>query len=332
MCSSDLIQGQETTLPVSLDEMIYHTRAVRTGSEKALLMVDMPFMADATPEQALHSAGRLMKEGGAQMVKLEGGSVLLETVQALAARGIPVCSHLGLLPQSVHKQGGYRVQGRDGASALDRSGGARAMQADGAGMLLLECVPATLAAEITGREGHLDVPVNNAGRGWLAPLGDFPERGWDKVMDLNVKSPFFLTQQLIPRLTSRATKERTSSVINIGSIAGQEVYQGGNVYCATKFAVRGYTEVLMAELDDSHIQVHLVHPGGIDTNIVRGTTVEEEARALLTTPPGEVARKVIDAIRKNRRRVVFGNMARPARFMSNFVPVGLVAKVLRRGA
>ncbi|MCF6209329.1 MAG: 3-methyl-2-oxobutanoate hydroxymethyltransferase [Gammaproteobacteria bacterium] len=157
-----VIQGQETTLPVSLDEMIYHARAVRTGSEKALLMVDMPFMADATPEQAMHSAGRLMKEGGAQMVKLEGGSVLLETVQALAARGIPVCSHLGLLPQSVHKQGGYRVQGRDEAGALDMISDASAMQAAGADMLLLECVPATLAAEITRA---VEIPVIGIGAG-----------------------------------------------------------------------------------------------------------------------------------------------------------------------
>ncbi len=157
-----VIQGQETTLPVSLDEMIYHTRAVRTGSEKALLMVDMPFMADATPEQALHSAGRLMKEGGAQMVKLEGGGNMLETVQALAVRGIPVCSHLGLLPQSVHKQGGYRVQGRDEASALDMIGDARAMQVAGADMLLLECVPATLAAEITRA---VEIPVIGIGAG-----------------------------------------------------------------------------------------------------------------------------------------------------------------------
>ncbi len=157
-----VIQGQETTLPVSLDEMIYHARAVRSGSEKALLMVDMPFMADATPAQALHSAARLMKEGGAQMVKLEGGSVLLETVETLAARGIPVCSHLGLLPQSVHKQGGYRVQGRDEAGALEMISDARAMQTAGADMLLLECVPATLAAEITRA---VEIPVIGIGAG-----------------------------------------------------------------------------------------------------------------------------------------------------------------------
>ena len=157
-----VIQGRETTLPVTLDEMIYHCRAVAAGSEHALLMVDMPFMADATPEQALHSAGRLMKEGGAQMVKLEGGARLRETVQALAAHGIPVCSHLGLLPQSVHKVGGYRVQGRDEAGALAMIEDATTLEAAGADMLLLECVPATLAAEITRA---VDIPVIGIGAG-----------------------------------------------------------------------------------------------------------------------------------------------------------------------
>ncbi len=157
-----VIQGQETTLPVTLDEMVYHTRAVRAGSKTALLMADMPFMADATPAQALASAARLMKEGGAQMVKLEGGRRMLETVKALSEHGTPVCSHLGLLPQSVHKQGGYRVQGRDEASALAMIKDARALEDAGADMLLLECVPATLAAEITRA---VDVPVIGIGAG-----------------------------------------------------------------------------------------------------------------------------------------------------------------------
>ena len=157
-----VVQGQETTLPVSLDDMVYHTRAVRAGSERALLMVDMPFMADTTPAQAMASAARLMKEGGAQMVKLEGGQRMLEIVRTLSERGIPVCSHLGLLPQSVHKQGGYRVQGRDEAGALAMIKDARALEDAGADMLLLECVPAILAAEISRA---VDVPVIGIGAG-----------------------------------------------------------------------------------------------------------------------------------------------------------------------
>lgn len=157
-----VVQGRDTTLPVTLEEMIYHARAVAAGSEQAFLMADMPFLSDATPAQALASAGRLMKEGGAQMVKLEGGMPLLETVRLLGARGVPVCSHLGLLPQSVHKQGGYRVQGRDADSARALREEARAMVAAGADMLLLECVPAELATAISEA---VDVPVIGIGAG-----------------------------------------------------------------------------------------------------------------------------------------------------------------------
>ncbi len=157
-----VVQGHDTTLPVSLDEMVYHARAVAAGSQRAFLMADMPFLGDATPAQALTSAGRLMKEGGAQMVKLEGGMPLRETVHLLSTRGVPVCSHLGLLPQSVHKQGGYRVQGRDAESAQTLLEEAREMAAAGADMLLLECVPAELAARITE---SVAIPVIGIGAG-----------------------------------------------------------------------------------------------------------------------------------------------------------------------
>lgn len=157
-----VIQGQDTTLPVTLDEMIYHTRAVRRGAGAAFVMTDMPFMSDATPEQAMHSAGRLMKEGGAQMVKLEGGAPVVETVRMLAQRGVPVCAHLGLLPQSIHKLGGYRVQGKDDEAAAQIEQDAHAMQAAGADMVLLECVPAGLAAKITA---DLSIPVIGIGAG-----------------------------------------------------------------------------------------------------------------------------------------------------------------------
>lgn len=158
----NVIQGESSTVPVTLDDMVYHSRCVRKGLQKALLMVDMPFMSDATPSQALHSAARLMQEGGAEIVKIEGGAVMLETVQTLSARGIPVCAHLGLLPQSVHKMGGYRVQGRDADSARILLADACAMEKAGADIILLECVPRTLAAEITAA---VRVPVIGIGAG-----------------------------------------------------------------------------------------------------------------------------------------------------------------------
>jgi 3-methyl-2-oxobutanoate hydroxymethyltransferase len=157
-----VIQGRDSTVPVSMDDMVYHAAAVARGRRRALLMVDMPFMSYATPQQAVVNAARLMQEGEAHMVKLECGSLQTETVGQLTARGIPVCAHLGLQPQSVHRLGGYRVQGRDAAAARAMLQDALALQAAGADVLLLECVPMGLAAEITQA---VDIPVIGIGAG-----------------------------------------------------------------------------------------------------------------------------------------------------------------------
>jgi 3-methyl-2-oxobutanoate hydroxymethyltransferase len=157
-----VVQGRESTLPVTLEEMVYHTRNVTRVRQRALILADMPFMSYRSPALALESAGRLMKEGGTHMVKLEGGSSQLETVHQLAALGIPVCGHLGLLPQSVHKLGGYRVQGRDPNDAARLREDAMALEQAGADLLVLECVPAPLAAEITQT---LTIPVIGIGAG-----------------------------------------------------------------------------------------------------------------------------------------------------------------------
>lgn len=157
-----VIQGQESTLPVTVDEIVYHTRNVSRARTKAFLIADMPFMSYCTTVQALENAGRLMKEGKAHMVKLEGGSTQLNTVSELTANGIPVCAHLGLTPQSVHRLGGYRVQGKDEGSARIMQEDALALQQAGAQMLVLECVPRGLAADITK---SLDIPVIGIGAG-----------------------------------------------------------------------------------------------------------------------------------------------------------------------
>ena len=157
-----VLQGQESTVPVTLDEMVYHTRLVRRGCEQAMVVADMPFMSYASPEQAMHSAARLMKEGGAHMVKLEGGAVMVETVRALSRLGVPVCAHLGLLPQSVHKLGGYRVQGRDSEAAEAMLADALAMEQAGADLLVLECIPRALAKRISET---LAIPVIGIGAG-----------------------------------------------------------------------------------------------------------------------------------------------------------------------
>jgi len=157
-----VIQGHDTTVPVTMDQMTYHCAAVARGLRHAFLMADLPFASYTSPEQALHNSVRLMQEGGARMVKLESGASQLEIVEHLAGHDIAVCAHLGLKPQSVHKTGGFRVQGREAQAAARMAADARALEAAGADLLLLECIPAALGAEITA---SVNVPVIGIGAG-----------------------------------------------------------------------------------------------------------------------------------------------------------------------
>ena len=157
----NVVLGYDSTVPVSMDDMVHHTAAVARGNHKSLLIADLPFMAYATPEQTLSNSARLM-QAGAQMVKLEGGEWLCPSVRMLADRGIPVCGHLGLTPQSFNKLGGYRVQGRDEAGAEQIVLDARRLQDAGADLLVLECVPTQLATRITKA---LTIPVIGIGAG-----------------------------------------------------------------------------------------------------------------------------------------------------------------------
>ena len=145
----NVIQGHGSTLPVTMEHMVYHTECTARGMHRAFLIADLPFGSfQKSPEQALHNAARLLA-AGAQMVKLEGGEVMAETVHFMVERGVPVCAHIGLTPQSVHALGGYRVQGRDDASASRMKREARALEEAGAALMVLEMVPAALAGEIT---------------------------------------------------------------------------------------------------------------------------------------------------------------------------------------
>jgi 3-methyl-2-oxobutanoate hydroxymethyltransferase len=157
-----VIQGHDTTVPVTLDHIIYHCKAVARGLRRPFLMADMPFMTYTSREQALQNAVRLMQEGGAKMVKLEGGAGQVEIVEFLASHDIAVCAHLGLKPQSVHKTGGFRVQGREEAAAEQMKRDAKALQDAGADVVLLECIPSQLGADITA---DLHVPVIGIGAG-----------------------------------------------------------------------------------------------------------------------------------------------------------------------
>ncbi len=157
-----VVQGSTSTISVTVDDMVYHSQAVAKGCHDALLMVDMPFLSYATTEQAVQTAARLMREGGAQMVKLEGSASQQQVIRALSSHGIASCAHLGLRPQFVHKLGGYRVQGRDDESAAQILADAILLENAGADAILLECVPAQLAAKVTE---SVDVPVIGIGAG-----------------------------------------------------------------------------------------------------------------------------------------------------------------------
>ena len=158
-----VVQGQPDTLSVTLDDMVYHGRCVAKGLTQAHLTVDLPFMSyQISPEQALQSAGRLMQEGRAQSVKLEGGERSAASIHKIVEAGIPVVGHIGLTPQSVHQLGGFRVQGRGGAAAEQLRNDAIAVQQAGAFALVLEMVPAELAAEVTEA---IDIPTIGIGAG-----------------------------------------------------------------------------------------------------------------------------------------------------------------------
>ncbi|MNZ82637.1 3-methyl-2-oxobutanoate hydroxymethyltransferase [compost metagenome] len=157
----NVLQGHDSTLPVSVADMAYHTACVKRGNLGALILADLPFMSYATLEHALDNSATLMR-AGAHMVKLEGGAWLNETVRRLAENGIPACVHLGLTPQSVNVLGGYKVQGRDETRARQMYETALALEQAGAALLLLECVPSTLASEISRA---VSVPVIGIGAG-----------------------------------------------------------------------------------------------------------------------------------------------------------------------
>jgi len=157
-----VLQGHESTLPVTLDEMVYHTACVARGAKQAFIVADMPFgTSQVSPEKTFEHAARLLA-AGAQMVKLEGGSAMTTTIEFLTQRGIPVFAHIGLTPQSVHQLGGYRVQGKNDSDAQRLLNDAVAVAQAGAGMLLLEAIPALLAAEITAQ---VTIPTIGIGAG-----------------------------------------------------------------------------------------------------------------------------------------------------------------------
>jgi len=157
-----VVQGHDTTVPVTVDDMVYHTRCVSRGLRRSLLIADMPFASYSLPETAFNNAARLMQQGGAQMIKLEGGMLQVKTVEFLSGRDIPVCAHIGLTPQSVHKLGGFKVQGREQGATERMVAEAKALESAGADIVLLECVPSSIGAAV---RSEVRVPVIGIGAG-----------------------------------------------------------------------------------------------------------------------------------------------------------------------
>jgi len=157
-----VIQGHDTTVPVTMDDMVYHCKAVARGLHRPLLMADLPFASYPTRDVALANSVRLMQEGGAEIVKLESGPSQIDVVEFLSSHDIAVCAHLGLKPQSVHKTGGFRVQGRSGDAASAMVQAAKDLESAGADLILLECIPSELGQRITDA---LQVPVIGIGAG-----------------------------------------------------------------------------------------------------------------------------------------------------------------------
>ncbi|MCD5407281.1 MAG: 3-methyl-2-oxobutanoate hydroxymethyltransferase [Desulfotomaculum sp.] len=159
----NVVLGYDTTVPVTMDQMTHHVQAVTRGAKRALVVADMPFLSyHLSKEETLRNAGRLLQQGGAKAVKIEGGQAVLKTVQALTAAGIPVTGHLGLTPQSVHQMGGYRVQAKTASAAEQLLTDARCLQEAGAFALVLECIPAALAKQVTAA---LHIPAIGIGAG-----------------------------------------------------------------------------------------------------------------------------------------------------------------------
>jgi len=157
-----VVQGHDSTLPVTMEDMIYHTRCVARSTQRALVLGDLPFGSyQQSPQQAFANAARLMS-AGAHMVKLEGGEIMAETVQFLVSRGIPVCGHIGLTPQSVHALGGFKVQGKTDDAASDLVKAGKALEQAGANLMVLELVPAEVGRQVTDA---LNIPVIGIGAG-----------------------------------------------------------------------------------------------------------------------------------------------------------------------
>ena len=210
-----VLQGHPTTLPVTIADMCYHTASVSRAVSRPLVIADMPFMSYGSQADALENASRLMR-AGAHMVKMEGGAWLSGSVRALTERGVPVCGHLGLTPQSVNSFGGWIVQGRDPADAQRILTDAAELEDSGAAMLVLECVPRTLAAEISA---CVDIPVIGIGAGGAT---DAQVLVMHDLLGMNARPPRFVRNFLTDGGSIHGALEAYAKAVRDGSFPAPE--------------------------------------------------------------------------------------------------------------
>lgn len=211
-----VIQGRDSTLAVTLEETAYHVECVARGSKRAFILGDLPFGTyQEGPQQAFRSSARLMA-AGAQMVKLEGGTSMAETVRFLTERGVPVCGHVGLVPQSVNTLGGYRVQGRDEAGARRIADDVKALAEAGAGMVVLEAIPAALAAELTASVG---IPTIGIGAG---PACSGQVLVTYDMLGISERSPKFVRNFMQGATSVADAAARYVAAVKDGSFPGKE--------------------------------------------------------------------------------------------------------------
>jgi len=211
----NVLQGHDSTVPVKIEDMVYHTQCVGRGQPESLIIADMPFMSYATPEDTLRNASKLM-QAGAQMVKLEGGTWLSDSISQLVERGIPVCAHLGLTPQYVNAFGGYRVQGRTPKEAKSILADAVEIQDAGAGLLVLECVPEELATDITQK---LDIPVIGIGAG---PGTDAQVLVMHDLLGLNPRPAKFVANFMHDQTSVQAALKAFVDAVKAGTFPAPE--------------------------------------------------------------------------------------------------------------
>lgn len=212
----NVIQGHATTLAVTLDQMIYHTTCVSRATHRGVVLADLPFMSYPTPERAAYSAARLLGEGGAHAVKLEGGRERIDVIRFLTEQNVPVCGHLGLQPQAIRRLGRYAVQGRDAASAQRILEDACLLEEAGACLLVLECVPAALAQEVTAA---VSIPTIGIGAG---PHCDGQVLVWHDLLGMTESSPRFVKNFLADSSGIREAVERYVEEVRSGLFPGEE--------------------------------------------------------------------------------------------------------------